>query len=771
LYDWIRSGESLKEIYSNSGGDYLLSGRRAYIGVNHKPHEVHVYDWPIQLTDNVELGFYSDDIGMRWEFGEKDCLKKVVYKPGSVEYHRVFEWLHINQIYFVPMNREGFIQIINLKNTSNKEKTVKVLVYTVFHIQYYHKLCATAGTEWEKAGIRFDYASVKPEDKQDPAKDFCVYNKKHEAVIVNDTKKRNWTAVAGTDRSPVAYRLTNFNKNKVIKGKHGRSFLKEKPTCGLQYNIKLSAGETEKIYLVIAGSLKSEENALTTYKDIHKNVEKLYTETRNHYLNFIGNTTLIETPDPFLDKIFLWNKLTVEYLKQYTPGIGTGYHCSYSQWQNYFGRDVLFMLLGSIPAGDFEGAKEQLEMYAKFQMPTGEIFHELAPTGTSVISDADSTPMFVVDVLHYLNWSGDIAFIKKMYKHIEMAITFLETLDLEKNGLITTRGEHSCWGSEPTHPNEAQIVDQIYYYAALFAASKIAEMMEKNDKAKYWRDKARILKEEKINSSKYYWSPEQLYFKKDIYGFEKGSLAIWPCMGILFNSFDEEKAEAVMNRLHSNEFNNEYGFLLASRNRKDFPKIVWPWTSGIANLCEFKMHYTDEAFTHLSNMAKKVVARYYPGSASDHINVENNEIKQWPIFAFHIGCAILAPFINGLFGVKPRIHKGKLSIEPHMPYNWPYMKLKNLKVGKYRLDVLFKRKKNNAEMTIENKTESLISIKIGLNFPKNTIIKQVLQESPNYDEEKSDFHVSIKNNRDLHVSLILEIPPLNKKTAKIFFSL
>jgi glycogen debranching enzyme len=777
MYECVRSGKSLNEIYSNSGGDYLLSGRRSYVGVNHKPHEVHINDWPIQITDNIEVGFYSDDIGMRWEFGEKDCLKKVVYKPGSVEYHRVFEWLHINQIYFVPMNREGFIEIINLKNNSDKEKIVKVLVHTVFHIQYYHKLCAIAGTVWEKGGIRFDFAKVKPEDKQDPAHDLSNFNKEHSALVISDQNKNNWVAVAGTNLIPLAYRLAEFQKNQVSEGKisprinikNEKSLLQEKPSCALEYQIKLPAGKNRKIYLVFASSLESEKEALKTYRKMQKNVEKLYEETTNHYIKFIENTALIETPDILLNKIFLWNKLTVEYLKQYTPGIGTGYHCSFSEWQNYFGRDVEFLLRGSIEAGDFEGARDQLEMYARFQLPSGEIFHELSPTGLSIISDADSTPLFVADIHHYLKWSGDISFAKKIYGNVERAIAFLESLDQKKNGLISTRGEHSCWGSGPTHPNEEQLVDQIYYYAALIGASELAALLGKNKQSKVWEEQARVLKEKRINSSKYYWSPEHQYFKKDIYGFEPKSLAIWPCMGILFNSFDEDKAKAVMDKLSSNEFNHDYGFLLVSRKRKDFSKMIWPWVSGIANICEFKMHSTDDALMHLSNMAKKVVMRFYPGSASDSVDANINETRGWPIFAWHVGCAILAPFIEGLFGVKPEIHKGDLMIDPHMPYNWQYMNLKNLKVGRYILDISFKRENNKAKIIVKNKTEDSILLKIGLNFPKNTNIKDVFKNTIDSEKEKIDFNIDITD-KDLHIYSILEISSKSQKTISIILS-
>jgi len=768
LYDWIRTGKELKEIYSNSGGDYLLSGRRVYVGVNHRPHEVQMNDWPVRLTDNVEVGFWSDDIGMRWEFDERDCLEKVVYRPGSVEYYRTFDWLQVKQVYFVPMNKEGFIEMIELRNNSDKGKTINVLVQTVFHIQYYHLLCAPAGTDWEKA-VRFEFATVEPDEQQDPAPDFCTFSKEYKAIIAHDNKRRNWTAIVGTNLSPVSHRLADFDRSQVSAGKIAKtadeiSSLEEKPVCCLQYSIKLPARGTERVVLVISTSLESENDALGTYINLQKNAEDLLRETEEYYVSFLENTALIETPDLLLDKIFLWNKLTVEYLKQYTPGIGTGYHCSFSQWQNYFGRDNLFLLRGSIEAGDFEGAKEQLEMYARFQHPSGEIFHEFTPTGVSVSSDTDSTPLFVANVHHYLTWTGDVPFVKRIYENVKKAIVFLETLDFQKNGLIATRGEHSCWGSEPTHPNEPQLVDQIYAHAALAAASEMASTLGKNVEANAWREKAELLKEDRINSSSYYWSPENGYFKKTIGDFEPRSLAIWPCMGILFESIDEEKAERVMGRLHGDEFNHDFGFLLASRLREDFPKIIWPWVSGIANLCEFRMHFTQEAFLHLSNMAKKVVTRYYPGSASDVVDAETNEPKQWPIFAWHIGCAILAPVIEGMFGVKPEMHKDVLTIDPHMPYQWPYMRLKNLRVGNYTLDVSFERGADEAKISIDNRAESPITVKLGLNFPKGTIIKEVLQATS--PDKKTAFSLN-ETVRDLHIQTSLEIPPQSQEVVMI----
>jgi len=772
LYEWVREGESLSEIYSKSStpGDYMLSGRRVYVGVSHKPHQIRVHDWPITLIDGCAVGFYSSDFGLKWEFGEGDNLKRVIYKPGGVEYHRIYEWLEIKQVLFVPIDEEGFIQTITLRNTERIDKKMSLFVEPIFHLQYYSPTCAPSGTFWQLFA-RFDFATVAMDEKQDPGLDVCCFNEVYQAIECQDSQKRNWTALVGTNLEPASYVLGDFDRDTIQHSELENSennVAMDTPHCCLKYELEIKAGETKRVVIIVAGSLNSKREALKTYSYLQKNVDFLFEENEKYFTKFIEETVLIETPEPLLDKTFLWSKLTMKYLEQFTPGMGTGYHCSFPEWQNYFGRDVLIMLPGTIGVGDFEGARNQLEMYSRFQFPNGEIFHELSPTGTCIWHDTDSTPLFVADAAYYLQWTGDLNFLKSIYPSVKKAIEFLKSLDPLARNLIYVRGENSCWGSEATHPEEPQLLDQIYFYEALRGAAYIAAAMEDDEKAVEWDKKAEFIKRHRINSPFYYWSEKDKYFCKSPGEFEPGSLAIWASRGIVADAFDEEKATAVIDRLESDEFNTDLGFLMTSWSRTNFrPLLIWPWTSGIANFAEFKTHRTEQAILHLLNMIKMIVIKHYPGSAGDTLDGDTGSfINTWPIFAFHIGAVVLRPIIEGLFGVTPGIDEGNVTVDLHMPYNWPYIRLKNLRVGKCCLNVYAERSESDEDkIAVINKSEESIRVKIGFNYPQGTKIREVNHNAAD-GGGKAEFVVQ-ETESDIHVYTEVEVPGLCTETLTI----
>jgi hypothetical protein len=218
-----------------------------------------------------------------------------------------------------------------------------------------------------------------------------------------------------------------------------------------------------------------------------------------------------------------------------------------------------------------------------------------------------------------------------------------------------------------------------------------------------------------------------------------------------------------MDRLESDEFNHDCGFLMTSRSRINFrPLLIWPWTSGIANLAEFKMHRTEQAILHLTNMINMIIIRHYPGSAGDTVDGDSkNFINTWPIFAFAIGSCVLRPVIEGLFGIRPKTDEETIIVDQHMPYHWPYMKIKNLRIRKCILDLSSERGEDSKDtVSICNKSKEQIEMKIGLNYPIGTKIKAVYNNT-NIGNEKVDFVIN-KTNWDLHVYSQIKVKPFSK---------
>lgn len=136
---------------------------------------------------------------------------------------------------------------------------------------------------------------------------------------------------------------------------------------------------------------------------------------------------------------------------------------------------------GSIPLSYFFPELEisLLNQFARAQRPDGYIPHDLGRNRLDLPSDGttfyfwkDLNPKFILMAYRDFLWSGDSAFLKKIYTHVKKALFWSLAADLDGNGLPDHEGADQTfdlWNFYGAHPYTASL-----FLAALLAAQKMA---------------------------------------------------------------------------------------------------------------------------------------------------------------------------------------------------------------------------------------------------------------------------------------------------------
>ncbi len=151
---------------------------------------------------------------------------------------------------------------------------------------------------------------------------------------------------------------------------------------------------------------------------------------------------------------------------------------------------------GSIPLSYFfpEWEISQITQFAKAQRPDGYIPHDLGRNRIDLPSDGttfhkwkDLNPKFILMVYRDFLWSGDKAFLKRMYPHVKRAIAWTKNTDLDGNGLPDNEGADQTfdlWEFYGTNAYTSSI-----YLAALLACEKMGSLVKDGAfAARSWED-------------------------------------------------------------------------------------------------------------------------------------------------------------------------------------------------------------------------------------------------------------------------------------------
>ncbi|QHW33772.1 glycogen debranching protein [Paenibacillus rhizovicinus] len=525
---------------------------------------------------------------------------------------------------------------------------------------------------------------------------------KEAGLFLAKDERNPWHFVLGADR-------------KSSRGKVGREMFGPHWTSGkgisgsLVYEkVSIPAGGSETIHFYMAGSNRSEQDALQTFANLRDNREQLWEAKRCRYEE-IAKRTVLDIPDKHVQKVFDWVKFHNDWFVREVPDVGRGMGAGHPEYPWWFGCDNSYTLLGLLSVGGLEMAQETLSLILKASEEAngnGRIIHELSTSGlVANPGNTQETAHFIQCAWEVFKWTGDIDFLKRMYPAVKKGLSWLLE-DMDPDGDLLPEG----YGIIEIEGLNVELIDSaVYTWSALLAGANMAELFgEEEARANYgqlatrlgdkinrdlWIDKEGLYADAMAPAGKIasridiYIERAQNFgaldavrdleaIKAELSGLDPASERPWLFKNWVINTPMEtglaprEQAVRALDRMATDEFTGPWGTYLSGMYRDQMMTI----STGVQAVAEARYDRMNESLRMIRLIASTFNKRL-PGSISEMSPDYGCFVQAWTNYG------MTWPLMTFMFGIKPDAYRQSLTLRPRFPDDWNDMSAKQVQLG------------------------------------------------------------------------------------------
>jgi glycogen debranching enzyme len=488
----------------------------------------------------------------------------------------------------------------------------------------------------------------------------------------------------------------------------------------LRYQVELPTESSKEVICVIAGSMRSADAALATYRRLCAAPRELIERQRQVYRKIIERCALA-SGDELVDTAFGWAKVTLQMLERKVPGIGQGMAAGLPDFPWWFGKDTTYTTLPLVASGQFELALTSLRNLARYSQAInkdGGVVHEILTQGH--VHDSGhlvETLLFVRACYHAFMWTGDREFLQEHYAFCKRGLLDLVLGSRDLDGNLCATGRGLVETRELQYGEGFKTLDiAAYTYEALLCLAELAQAIGDEALIPELRQKAQQLRTH-INSM--WWMPgEGLY--GDIFTSAqalatahellRAEKPLWPGDLIeleysdlmlerfaLEHPLDEEayeqerpwllkhmialtpmetglatyeQAERAFSRLESSEFCGPWGIYLNPERHR----VTMTLPVGLMAAAEARYGRMEQALTCCRKIAG-MLPYAMPGAFSEVSPDGGCFIQAWS------SVGIIWPVVHYFFGFRPNAAAHCVRFVPHLPASWKHVRLSNVRVG------------------------------------------------------------------------------------------
>jgi glycogen debranching enzyme len=461
---------------------------------------------------------------------------------------------------------------------------------------------------------------------------------------------------------------------------------------------------------------------------------------RRSYEDWERECTQIVTDNELFDQLLMRGLRDLRAL--YTPYDGGGVMAAGIPWYvAVFGRDSLIashQLLTINP----RAARDALRLLAHYQgveenpwrdEEPGKILHEirrgeLAGAGvvphTRYYGSADATPLFLVLYAQYFRWTGDIAFARELLPNVRAALNWIDQwgdrdgdsfveYECRSPGGLRNQGWKDSWDSivhadgHLAEPPIALVEVQAYVYLAKQRVSEVLDVLGDHDTASRLRQEAATLKA-RFNQA--FWMEDERYYCAALDGDKRQVRTVMsnPGHGLYCDIIDQDKAEHVARRLLQPDMFSGWGIRTMSKSAAAYNPMsyhngsVWPHDNALiaAGLKRYGfIKATNRVVTAIFDAAIHADYMRLPELFCGFTRRTPNQPVGYPVACSPQAWAAGAPLLmlQAVLGVSARAQENMLTVnKPHLPPWLNQVELRNLRVGKSTISMVFHR---DEEMT------------------------------------------------------------------------
>jgi glycogen debranching enzyme len=482
----------------------------------------------------------------------------------------------------------------------------------------------------------------------------------------------------------------------------------------------ISKGKDTRV-IVITASMNGRAEAESTYNRLGTSFASKEQQASDYYKSYLQRTVRLELPDSQLQQAYDWARISVLQGLATNPFLGTGLIAGYrtsgeSQRPGFawfFGRDSLWTSFALDAEGDFASTRTALEFISKYQRADGKIPHEISQGASFVdwfkaypypYASADASPLYIIAMDEYVAESGDADFARQKWESLWNAYHFLRST-YDSEGLPQNFGFGHGWvEGGPLLPVKSELYQAGLGAEALQALSNLAHLLGKEDVSKQL---AAEFSKHKTMVNQLFWSDatDRFVFALDQSNKQINEPSVLATVPMWFHLLDNDKAAATITQLATHDHETDWGMRIISSTSSKYSAggyhfgSVWPLFTGWASVGEYSYHRALPAYANL----RANVLMALDGSLGHVTEVLSGDYYQ-PLATssphqIWSAAMVISPLLRGLFGLEVDAVGHRLTFAPHVPADWGFFAIDNVRVGTVALN--FRYHKTTEEITLE----------------------------------------------------------------------
>ncbi len=628
--------------------------------------------YPLKILRDFHLRFLVDGRVIPAEA----LARTLTVRPEASTILYTGDTFSVRETFFVPVHQPGAVIIIQVETASPLD--VQVAFERDFQLEWPAALGGTYG-HWDPMMNAFYFGEEQ--------KKFSAFVGSPTASEIHEEYDTNYSSA----------KESSFHLGAVSKAK-------------------------ETKIVVIAGSVHGQAEAEAAYRHLESNYAALLKASADYYRAYLDKTVSVELPDRQLQQSYDWARVSVLQGLVNNPYLGTGLIAGYrtsggSQRPGFawfFGRDALWTSLALDAEGDFGTTRTALDFLSKYQRADGKIPHEISQGANFVpwftdypypYASADATPLYIITMNDYVMASGDVAFAQQKWDSLWRAYQFLlSTYDAQ--GLPQNFGIGHGWvEGGPLLPVHTELYQSALGAEALRALSSLAHLTGKEDVS---RKLGEDFSRQQALLNKTFWSAEKNRFafaldQKHQQVDEPSVLATVP---MWFGLLDQDKAGSMITELAAPEHQADWGMRIISSHAARYSAggyhfgSVWPLFTGWASVGEYRYHRALPGFSNLMANAQLAL----DGSLGRVTEVLSGDYYQ-PLSTssphqIWSAAMVISPLLRGLFALQTDAGAKRVTLAPHVPADWNWFTLDNVRLGPASLRLAYGRKANEISLVV-----------------------------------------------------------------------
>jgi glycogen debranching enzyme len=458
--------------------------------------------------------------------------------------------------------------------------------------------------------------------------------------------------------------------------------------------------------------------------DVVASLPKAYADTQNYYAHFFDHRLVAETPDPRINEGLRWAEIAIDQAQVQTPEGETGMVAGYYESADsarpgyawFFGRDTLWSTYAINSYGDYSLTKRALDFLIRRQRVDGKIMHEYSQAAESIdwkstpyfYASADSTPLLLMAAADYARKSGDQSYIKTNWAVLKKAYVFMRAH--EGNNGIYSNAEGTGWvESWPSGMPQEET-----YLAALDAQAYLAlsELAKQQGEAVLAREADAKAREASSEIEKHFYDKQDSFyaFSRNNDGTLDRTASIYPAVAWWDGNTPLTEATPMLSRWASHEFSTDWGTRDISEKTSFYDPIsyhqgsVWPLFTGWVSLAEYRAGRPLAGYASLMQNLNLTWAQDL-GSVTELLSGQYFQpLGRSSSHQLWSSAMIVSPLVRGLFGISWDAVRKQLTVNPQLPADWEYAKLRHVQVGD--IDITLEMNRVGSELRVQAITES-----------------------------------------------------------------